>query len=191
MGSIVVKLPLPPGCLPTLWKQDERMKESYLIRIPRLLQDRRRRLRRRGRLSLHHGPHRRHHQCRRTSPLDRRHGGSAGLASRCRRMRGDRRQGRVEGRAALRLRGAEIGRRPARRSTSRRSWSSWCATRSARWRPSRSRSPSTGLPKTRSGKILRGTMKKIADHDPWTMPATIDDPAIMDEIMAALRSKGF
>ena len=32
------------------------------------------------------------------------------------------------------------------------------------------------LPKTRSGKILRGTMKKIADGEPWTMPATIDDP---------------
>ena len=31
------------------------------------------------------------------------------------------------------------------------------------------------LPKTRSGKILRGTIKKIADHEPWTMPATIDD----------------
>jgi propionyl-CoA synthetase len=46
------------------------------------------------------------------------------------------------------------------------------------------------LPKTRSGKILRGTMKKIADGDAWTMPATIDDPAIMDEIMAALQHKG-
>ena len=32
------------------------------------------------------------------------------------------------------------------------------------------------LPKTRSGKILRVTMKKIADHDPWTMPATINEP---------------
>ena len=38
------------------------------------------------------------------------------------------------------------------------------------------------LPKTRSGKILRGTIKKIADGEPWTMPATIDDPAILDEI---------
>jgi propionyl-CoA synthetase len=43
------------------------------------------------------------------------------------------------------------------------------------------------LPKTRSGKILRGTMKKIADGDPWTLPATIDDPAILDEIGAALK----
>ena len=46
------------------------------------------------------------------------------------------------------------------------------------------------LPKTRSGKILRGTMKKIADHDPWTMPATIDDPAVLDEITTALKEKG-
>ena len=46
------------------------------------------------------------------------------------------------------------------------------------------------LPKTRSGKILRGTMKQIADGDPWTMPATIDDPAILDEIGVALRGHG-
>ncbi|MBI1180581.1 MAG: AMP-binding protein [Alphaproteobacteria bacterium] len=42
------------------------------------------------------------------------------------------------------------------------------------------------LPKTRSGKILRGTMQKIADGAAWTMPATIDDPAILDEIAEAL-----
>jgi propionyl-CoA synthetase len=46
------------------------------------------------------------------------------------------------------------------------------------------------LPKTRSGKILRGTIKKIADGDPWTMPATIDDPEILTEIGTALRGKG-
>jgi len=46
------------------------------------------------------------------------------------------------------------------------------------------------LPKTRSGKILRGTIKKIADGDAWTMPATIDDPAILDEIDSALKGKG-
>jgi propionyl-CoA synthetase len=46
------------------------------------------------------------------------------------------------------------------------------------------------LPKTRSGKILRGTMKKIADGDEWEAPATIDDPAILDEIAAALGAKG-
>ena len=46
------------------------------------------------------------------------------------------------------------------------------------------------LPKTRSGKILRGTMVKIADGTEWKMPATIDDPAILDEITDALRSVG-
>ena len=46
------------------------------------------------------------------------------------------------------------------------------------------------LPKTRSGKILRGTMKKIADGEPWAMPATIDDPVVLDEIGVALHEKG-
>ena len=42
------------------------------------------------------------------------------------------------------------------------------------------------LPKTRSGKILRGTMKRIADGVAYTAPATIDDPAILDEIAERL-----
>lgn len=46
------------------------------------------------------------------------------------------------------------------------------------------------LPKTRSGKILRGTMVKIADSEPFKMPATIDDPVILDEIRTALRTVG-
>ena len=46
------------------------------------------------------------------------------------------------------------------------------------------------LPKTRSGKILRSTMRSIADGAEWKMPATIDDPAILDEIAAALGAKG-
>ncbi|TDQ84506.1 propionyl-CoA synthetase [Dongia mobilis] len=47
------------------------------------------------------------------------------------------------------------------------------------------------LPKTRSGKILRGTMQKIADGKEYNMPATIDDPAILGEIEGALRGIGF
>ncbi len=47
------------------------------------------------------------------------------------------------------------------------------------------------LPKTRSGKILRGTMAKIADGQDYKMPATIDDPAILDEITAALKAIGY
>ena len=47
------------------------------------------------------------------------------------------------------------------------------------------------LPKTRSGKILRGTMKKIADSAEYRMPATIDDPKILDEIAEALKAIGY
>ncbi|MTJ80184.1 MAG: propionyl-CoA synthetase [Telmatospirillum sp.] len=47
------------------------------------------------------------------------------------------------------------------------------------------------LPKTRSGKILRGTMQKIADHETFKMPATIDDPAILEEIEEDLTQIGY
>ena len=47
------------------------------------------------------------------------------------------------------------------------------------------------LPKTRSGKILRGTIQKIADGQDYPMPATIDDPVILDEITIALKTIGY
>ena len=47
------------------------------------------------------------------------------------------------------------------------------------------------LPKTRSGKILRATMAKIADGEAFKLPATIDDPAILDEIAEALKVLGY
>jgi len=47
------------------------------------------------------------------------------------------------------------------------------------------------LPKTRSGKILRGTIQKIADNQAWKMPATIDDPAILGEMETALSTIGY
>ena len=47
------------------------------------------------------------------------------------------------------------------------------------------------LPKTRSGKVLRGTMRAIADGQDWKMPATIDDPAILDEITESLAAIGY
>ena len=47
------------------------------------------------------------------------------------------------------------------------------------------------LPKTRSGKILRGTMQKIADGEEWKMPATIDDPEILSEITVSLKEIGY
>lgn len=46
------------------------------------------------------------------------------------------------------------------------------------------------LPKTRSGKILRGTIRKIANAEDWSLPATIDDPAILNEIAEVLTARG-
>ncbi len=47
------------------------------------------------------------------------------------------------------------------------------------------------LPKTRSGKILRGTMRSIADDEAYTVPATIEDALVLDEIRDALQSVGY
>ena len=47
------------------------------------------------------------------------------------------------------------------------------------------------LPKTRSGKVLRGVMRRMANGEAWTMPATIDDPTILEEIAAALARLGY
>jgi len=47
------------------------------------------------------------------------------------------------------------------------------------------------LPKTRSGKILRGTVKRIADGTEYRVPPTIDDPTTLDEIAAVLAAVGY
>ena len=47
------------------------------------------------------------------------------------------------------------------------------------------------LPKTRSGKVLRATMRKIADGESYTVPATIDDPTILEEISESLKDLGY
>ncbi len=47
------------------------------------------------------------------------------------------------------------------------------------------------LPKTRSGRILRGTVRSMADGTPYKPPATMDDPAILDEIMEDLGRSGY
>ena len=83
--------------------QDERMRESYLSEFPGYYKTSDAGLHRRGWLSHHPRPHRRHHQCRGPSAVDRRHGGGGRLAPGRRGMRGAWRQGRDQGRAALRV----------------------------------------------------------------------------------------
>ncbi len=113
MGSIVIKLPMPPGCLPTLWNQDARFKDAYLTEFPGYYKtsdagykDEDGYVFVMGRTDdiINVAGH---------QALHRRHGGDFGLASGRRRMRRARRQGRDQGRGALRLPGAQ-GRREAR-----------------------------------------------------------------------------
>ena len=147
MGSIVVKLPLPPAVPADAVAAGRALQGELPGRVPRPLQDRRRRLQGRGRLSLHHEPHRRHHQRRRPPALDRRHGGGALRAQGRRRMRGDRHRRRAQGRGAVRLHRAQEPASTGRRPRSRRSASRWCARRSARSRPSSSPSRWRGCPR--------------------------------------------
>ena len=112
IGSIVVKLPLPPGLLPDVVAAGRPLQGKLPRGISRLLQDGRRRLQGRRRLCLRDEPHRRHHQRRRPQALDRRHGRGARLTPGCRRMRRARHQGRAQGRGALRLHRAQGRRQP-------------------------------------------------------------------------------
>ena len=77
IGSVVVKLPLPPGCLPTLWNNAEGFERSYLSRYPGYYVTGDAGFQGRGRLHVHHESDRRHHQRSRTSFVDRRHGRGA------------------------------------------------------------------------------------------------------------------
>ena len=86
---------------------------------------------------------------------------------------------------------AQGRRRPAARARSSARRSRWCASASARSPASRRRWSSTACPRRAPGKILRGTMRRIADGEAYTVPATIDDPVILDEITIVLGNAGF
>ncbi len=106
-----------------------------------------------------------------------RDGGGAGGPSGRGGVRGDRHGRRAEGAAAARLPLPEQGLRPRSARRSSPNACSWCATGSGRSRRSGRAVVVDRLPKTRSGKILRGVMSRMADGQAWKMPATIDDPA--------------
>src|SRR6266699_2732117 len=142
MGSIVVKLPLPPSCLPTLWLQDERFKESYLAEFPGYYKT-----------------------------------ADAGFKDEL----------EVEVPCGFIVLKAGVDRPP---DAIEREIVALLRERIGPVAAFKLAITVVRLPKTRSGKILRGTMKKIADGDPWNLPATIDDPAVLDEIGVALKGHG-
>ena len=97
----------------------------------------------------------------------------------------------LKGQVPIGLRGAQSGGNTRQERPSWLSWSKWCASRSAPLPASNRRWWWNRLPKTRSGKILRGTMRKIADSEEFRMPSTIDDPTVLGEIEGALKTIGY
>jgi propionyl-CoA synthetase len=188
MGSLVIKLPLPPGCLPTLYRQDERMRESYLNEFPGyyktadagLIDDD-------GYLTI----------LGRTDDIINVAGhrlSTGGMeevvashpdVAECA-VLGVKDEVKGETPCGFLVLKAGVNRPPHEIEKEvvqlvRDKIGPVAAFKMAFVVPR--------LPKTRSGKILRGTMKKIADHDPWSIPATIEDPKVLDEIKEALEAR--
>jgi propionyl-CoA synthetase len=189
MGSIVIKLPLPPGCLPTLWQADERFEESYLIEFPGHYktadagyQDEDGYLYIMGRTDdiINVAGHRlstggmeevlsAHQDVAECAVI--------GIADA---LKGEVPCGFIVLKAGVDRPMSDIEQECV--GLVREKIGPVAAFKLAITVPR--------LPKTRSGKILRGTMKKIADGEAWSVPATIDDPAILNEIDGALKGKG-
>ncbi len=189
MGSIVIKLPLPPACLPTLWQQDGRFRDSYLAEFPGYyktadagFKDEDGYLYIMGRTDdiINVAGHRLS-----TGGMEEVLSSHPDVAE-CAvigikdELKGEVPCGFMVLKAGVTRAPDEIEREIV--ALVREKIGPVAAFKLAMTVPR--------LPKTRSGKILRGTMKKIADGEPWTMPATIDDPAILDEIGGALKGKG-
>ena len=188
MGSIVLKLPLPPGCLPTLYRQDERMRESYLSEFPGYyktadagLIDEDGYLTILGRTDdiINVAGHRLS-----TGGMEEVVASHPDVAE-CAvlgvkdEIKGETPCGFLVLKAGVNRPPQEIEAEVVRLVRDR--IGPVAAFKTAIVVPR--------LPKTRSGKILRGTMKKIADHDPWATPATIEDPKALDEIREALEAR--
>jgi propionyl-CoA synthetase len=189
MGAIVVKLPLPPSCLPTLWQADERFRESYLTEFPGYYKtadagfkdaDGYIYVMSRTDDIINVAGHRLS-----TGGMEEVLSGHKDVAECAVIGVADPLKGEVPcGFIVLK---AGVNRPPAEIEAEcialvREKIGPVAAFKLA--------ITVARLPKTRSGKILRGTMKKIADGEAWSMPATIDDPVILDEIGGALQAKG-
>jgi propionyl-CoA synthetase len=188
MGSVVIRMPLPPGCLPTLWEADDRFRESYLTAFPGFYSssdagfvDEDGYLFIMGRTDdiINVAGHRLS-----TGGMEEVLSSHPDVAE-CAvigvkdALKGEQPCGFVVLKSGVSKSPLEIEKEIVKlvRDKIGPVAAFKVAITVAR------------LPKTRSGKILRGAMKKIADGDPFTTPATIDDPAVLDEIAAALAGK--
>jgi len=189
MGNIVVKLPLPPSCLPTLWQQDQKFHDAYLAEFPGYYKtadagykDEDGYLYIMGRTDdiINVAGHRLSTGGMEevlASHSDIAECAVIGVADQ---MKGEVPVGFVVLKAGVNKTHDTIEKELI--ALVREKIGPVAAFKTAM--------VIARLPKTRSGKIVRGTMKKIADKEPWNMPATIDDPATLDEIKTALQTKG-
>jgi len=189
MGSIVIRLPLPPAALPTLWGADARMRESYLDEFPGYYKtadagyrDGDGYLFIMGRTDdiINVAGHRLSTGAMEEVLADHRDVAECAVIGAADTLKGETPMGFVVLKSGAERTPAEIEAEIV--AMVRERIGPVAAFRTA--------VVVERLPKTRSGKILRGTMKKIADRSEWIAPATIDDPAILDEIGAALARRG-
>lgn len=189
LGAICVKLPLPPSCLPTLWNNDERFRKSYLAHFPGYYEtadagymdeDGYLYIMARTDDIINVAGHRLS-----TGAIEEVLAGHPNVAE-CAvigivdELKGQMPVGFVVLKAGITRDPAAIEKECVQAIRDQIGAVASCRTVMVVPR----------LPKTRSGKILRSTMRKIADREEWKMPPTIDDPAILDEITDALKAKG-
>lgn len=190
IGNIVIKLPLPPGCLPTLWNNDEGFKKSYLTRFPGYYntgdagfidEDGYIFIMSRTDDIINVAGHRLStggmEEVLASHP-DVAECAVVGVADQ---LKGQVPLGFVVLKAGVTRAEDQIVRELVQ--LVREKIGPVAAFKQA--------VVVKRLPKTRSGKILRGTMQKIADAQDYRMPATIDDPAILGEIGEALQPLGY
>jgi len=189
LGNVVVKLPLPPGCLPTLWNAEKRFRAAYLDEFPGYYktadagfidEDGYLFIMARTDDIINVAGHRLSTGAMEEVLAEHPDVAECAVIGISDTMKGQAPVGFLVLNAGVGRPAAEIEKEAV--ALVRERIGPVAAFRTAL--------SVKRLPKTRSGKILRGTMQKIADKEAWTMPATIDDPAILEEITAALNARG-
>jgi propionyl-CoA synthetase len=189
-GAIVVRLPLPPGSLPTLWNADQRFKDSYLAAYPGFYQT--------GDAGFRDADGYLYIMARTDDVINvAGHRLSTGAIEEVLAAHPDVAECAVFGVAdemkgqlplGLLVLKSGVDRQPAEIV---REVVQMVRERIGPVASFKSATVVKRLPKTRSGKILRGTMRRIADSQEYRTPATIDDPAILPEIAEALAALGY
>jgi propionyl-CoA synthetase len=189
-GALVVKLPLPPGTLPTLWQNDERFVESYLEEFPGYYktadagfidEDGYAYVMSRTDDIINVAGHRLSTGAMEEVLADHPDVAECAVLGVADKLKGQIPVGFLVLNAGVQRKDGEIIKEVIQMVRDRIGPVAAFKTATVVKR----------LPKTRSGKILRGTIQKIADNAPWKVPATIDDPAILGEVEEALTGIGY